>query len=224
VNLEQSLFALGGAASLSILDRDSGSFKVAPKDAPSIVTGVEKKHVALEIVFRVEGEHDGLSACFSYPKSEAWALRIEPLTMALIDNSLQRRVAAITTEDMERLRAWLTPGEASMQVGVHDVEGPLDPEVLTTAINGKKRALEACLGPVMKSRSDTAVLGFAAVATPGGSLVELRREVEAIDQAGAASCVEKVLASLGVPKRPKVSRVHIAITVERESPEPRDED
>jgi hypothetical protein len=219
LSLDQSLVALDGALSLAILDRDSGEFELSAQAAQGVLSTAEKKRLALEIVFRVDREHDGLPACYSYQKSGAYALRIEPLTLTLIDTSAQKQVASKTTDAMDDLKSWLEPGKAMLNVLVHDVEGPIDGEALTTAINKRSADLQSCLSAVMKSPSATAVLAYAATVTTGGAITELRREVEAAEQSGAASCVEKVIASVSAAKMPRVSRVHVTVSVDREEPE-----
>jgi hypothetical protein len=79
LRLDHPLIALDGAVRMIVLAKAGGGFELAAKDAAAVVREIEAKRMMLEVVFRVDAGAESMAPCFSYPKSAAYALNVEPL-------------------------------------------------------------------------------------------------------------------------------------------------
>lgn len=216
LKLDRSLVGLDGALILSVMKKEGGAFHLGAKEAEDLAQRIEAKQVALEIVFQVD-DAPGLSACFSYPKSATYSIRIEPLTYALIDVATQKPIASTSTPALRELREWIEPGAPTLRLAAHSADGVID-EALTGALEAKRGQVQGCLDSVMRSADGTAVLGFSATAAPGSSLRDLQLDFQTLGQDPAAACVQKALASV-VARGARASRVEIMVTVDRDGPD-----
>jgi hypothetical protein len=214
LRLEHPLNALDGALRLIVVQRAGGSFEVASKDAAALSKDIEEKKLGLEVVFRIDGAmSETLAPCFSYPKSAAFALNVEPLSYALVEAKVRR--AETKTPALAKLKEWMEPGKARLAI-IATAEGPLDGAALTQAIETKRAELEACFASTMQSAAATGVVAYEASVARDGSLADVRLEAESLSHDEAAgACAAKVLATVGAPKAAKPSRAHVAFNIIR---------
>lgn len=216
LRLEHPLIAVDGAVRLIAAQKAGGAFDLKAKEAAALLAAVEEKKIGLEVMFRVDrAMADTMPACFSYPKSAAYALNIEPLSFALVEvGNNNKRVVEAKTPALEELQAWMSPGKARLAI-IATSEGPVDSDALVKAIESKRSELEGCFGAMMQSVSGTGMVSYEAALAPSGALTDVRREAESLDDASAGECAAKILAAVSAPKASKTSRAHVSLTVER---------
>jgi hypothetical protein len=216
LRLEHPLFALDSALRLVVAQKSGGSFVIPAKEASAILNAIEEKKLALEVSFRIDGDMaDTLAPCFSYPKSAAYVLNVEPLTYALIEvGNNHRRRAEQKTPALAELKEWMAPGKARLAI-IASSEGPVDSDALTKAVEAKRGELEACFGSLMQSSSAVGMVAYEASLTPQGAIADVRVEAEALEDDAAQACAQKVIAAIGVAKTARASKAHVALTIER---------
>lgn len=216
LRLDHPLIAVDGAVRLIAAQKAGGAFDIKTKEAAALLASVEEKKIGLEVTFRVDrAMAETMPPCFSYPKSAAYALNIEPLSFALVEvANNNKRVVEAKTPALEELKTWMNPGKARLAI-IATSEGPVDSDALSKAIEAKRGELEGCFGPMMQSVSGTGMVSYEAAVAPSGAVTEVRREAESLDDSNAGECAAKILAAVSAPKAPKTSRAHVSLTVER---------
>lgn len=216
LRLEHPLTAFEGALRMIVTQKAGGAFSIPAKEASAIVSAIDDKKLGLEVVFRVDSDMaESMTPCFSYPKSAAYALNIEPLSFTLVDvGSNNRKRAEAKTPALDKLKEWMDPGKARLSIAA-TAEGALDSEVFAKVIEAKRGELEACFGTMIQSVSATGMVSYEASVTPQGSVTDIRLEAESLDDDQVGACAAKVIAAVGAPRAAKGSKAHVALSIER---------
>jgi hypothetical protein len=209
IAVKGSLAALDGALLLSVMDRAGATFEMSADQAKKIVERAENKELQIGITFQIDDQHaEELAPCWSYPKSETWSLRVMPLRYELLDVS-GTSIAAVSTERMEELGAWLDKKKPGVEITTSVVKGVVDQAALEKALTDKKSAIDACLGKA----GDTASFGLRA-GVSGGKLSDVEIEMEASDDPSAAACIATALAGTAAPRASRDAAVSLLVSVE----------
>lgn len=218
LDVQRALLAVDGAVSLQVMRRQGARFTVPADRERALREQHAKKELALRVVFRVDREGaNEVDPCFSYPKSDAYSLRIEPLRYELraLRGADPLPVATATTPALEELEHFASPGEGVLATAVV-VEGSHDAEAVARAIDGGRALFEGCLDSVLRSAGATGTLAYGATVSAEGVVQDVTLELEALDAPGAAACVERVLAAIAAPRGPRPSRLHVTVGIDRE--------
>lgn len=219
LDLEKPLVGWEGGLSLSVSDRSGARFVLPDREAEDVARRHQEKRLRLRVTFTFDDdrdEHEG--GCYGHPKADAFTLLAYPLAFELLGEK-DVSLARARTPRLERFRAWLEPGEATVRLEVQRQSGTLDEVGLSDAVEAQRPALESCVAKIKSSAAGSGVAAFNLSALPNGTLAAISVELDAYDDAQVVPCLQKALTSVTVKKAPKPSRLQVLIAVDRGSPQ-----
>lgn len=217
LDLEKPLVGWEGGLSLSVSDRSGAHFVLPDQEAEDVARRHQEKRLRLRVTFTFDDdrdEHEG--GCYGHPKADAYTLLAYPLAFELLGDK-DVSLARARTPRLERFRAWLEPGEATVRLEVLRQSGTLDEVSLKDAVEAQRPALEACVAKIKGSAAGTGMAAINLSALPNGTLAEASVELDAYDDPQVVPCLQQALSVVTVKKAPKPSRLQVVVAVDRGS-------
>ncbi len=213
LDLQSKLRTLREHLSLAVLTGTDATFALTRSEANGVRTAIQSQALALDVVFRLEGDAKDQPACFAGGFAGTYGLRIEPLSFTLLDPKQGTVWAHLRTARGSAFAKWLHPGAAEVSVKVRSAGHTLDEVGLGGAL--ATDGLRECLLPVTAQRSASGLISMTAVLSQQGRLEELKVQIDALQEAGVVQCAVRVLRETQLAAQPRRTPVSVQVRVRR---------
>lgn len=213
VDLQYNLRTMGGRLNLAVLTGTDSTFGLTPTEAQGVTAAAEAGKLALDVVFRLEGEDADLPACFAGGFAGTYGLRIEPLSFTLVDAKHGTPWAHLRTARGAVFAQWLSPGGAAVSVKVISQGTEIDTVTLGGALATSD--LRQCLVPVTTQRAASGLVSMSGTLNAKGRLEDLAVQVDALQEAGVVTCLLKTLSATQLEAQTVPVPVHVQVRVRR---------